>query len=306
MATVALIALAGCSQRTGKNRSATSNVAAEQLKTFPTISIPAMVTTPQERAEYMAAHYWDLYPFTDTTLISKPGISEQGFADYLDILTYVDAERAQRSINDFLTRTEIDTLTRDYFLDLADRYLFDPNSPMRNEDHYIAVLQWTIDNPKIDSLEKLAPQERLRMALRNRPGQQATDFTYTLANGGRSTLYRLRADYTLLFFNNPGCTACREIKETIEANQNIMAAVREGRMKILCIYPDKDLTEWRNHRNDFPSDWINAYDATQTIQNDGLYDLKAIPTLYLLDGNKRVILKDFMNLEPLFELFMQE
>ena len=38
--------------------------------------------------------------------------------------------------------------------------------------------------------------------------------------------------------------------------------------------------------------WIDAYDAEQTILNQNLYDLKAIPTLYLLDKDKKVLLKD--------------
>ena len=37
---------------------------------------------------------------------------------------------------------------------------------------------------------------------------------------------------------------------------------------------------------------INAYDAGQKITERQLYDLKAMPTLYLLDKDKRVILKD--------------
>ena len=37
---------------------------------------------------------------------------------------------------------------------------------------------------------------------------------------------------------------------------------------------------------------INSYDAGQSIVTRELYDLKASPTLYLLDKDKRVILKD--------------
>ena len=41
-----------------------------------------------------------------------------------------------------------------------------------------------------------------------------------------------------------------------------------------------------------PAQWINAYDAQQVIRNEELYDLKAIPTLYLLGKNRVVELKD--------------
>mgnify|MGYP002527024690 FL=1 len=39
-------------------------------------------------------------------------------------------------------------------------------------------------------------------------------------------------------------------------------------------------------------EWINGYDKKQTIEQNNLYDLKAIPTLYLLDKDKTVLLKD--------------
>ena len=42
----------------------------------------------------------------------------------------------------------------------------------------------------------------------------------------------------------------------------------------------------------FPARWIDGYDAGQRLTREQVYDLKAMPTLYLLDVDKRVILKD--------------
>ena len=41
-----------------------------------------------------------------------------------------------------------------------------------------------------------------------------------------------------------------------------------------------------------PAAWINSYDKSLDIKNKEVYDLKAIPTLYLLDKEKKVVLKD--------------
>ena len=38
--------------------------------------------------------------------------------------------------------------------------------------------------------------------------------------------------------------------------------------------------------------WINSYESTVSLKNVEIYDLKAIPTLYLLDKDKKVVLKD--------------
>ena len=41
-----------------------------------------------------------------------------------------------------------------------------------------------------------------------------------------------------------------------------------------------------------PDSWVVAYDAEQAVNEKETYVLPAIPTLYLLDRDKRVLLKD--------------
>ncbi len=85
------------------------------------------------------------------------------------------------------------------------------------------------------------------------------------------------------------------------ASNYLMRLVEEGTLALLAVYPDADLTEWRNHAKNFPANWINSYDKTVSIKRDELYDLKAIPTLYLLDSSKTVMLKDVMSIPQIEE-----
>ena len=48
---------------------------------------------------------------------------------------------------------------------------------------------------------------------------------------------------------------------------------------------------------DLASKGINAYDKGGVITRDRLYDLKAIPALYLLDSEKMVMAKDCTDVE---------
>jgi hypothetical protein len=65
-----------------------------------------------------------------------------------------------------------------------------------------------------------------------------------------------------------------------------------GKLDILAIYPDNELPLWKKHKDEIPSLWINAHDQPRVIKDKLLYDLKAIPTFYLLDRDKKVLLKD--------------
>lgn len=74
---------------------------------------------------------------------------------------------------------------------------------------------------------------------------------------GRSrTLYGVKADLLLLVFGNPDCHACKE------------------------------------HIPQCHASWINGYDPDFVIRTDLVYDVRAVPSLYLLSADKTVLLKD--------------
>jgi thioredoxin-related protein len=253
-----------------------------------------------ERANYLAEHYWDKFDFRDTTFCNKPDITEQAYANYLDMLRYVDLASAQQSVSALMKSAEVDTTMFGYFVSLADKYLYDPNSPFRNDELLIPALEAMIASPLLDEAEKIRPQSQLDMAQKNRIGQKANDFRYTLHDGRSGRMYSIEADYLLIFINNPDCPACKEIREQICASPMLSEMIERGVMKVLAIYPDEDITAWLNYRHNIPASWINSYDKQLRMRDEEIYDLKAIPSLYLLDAEKRVMLKD-CNLVPQIE-----
>ena len=264
----------------------------DSVKAFSLPEVPQMLTTPEQRADFLVKHYWDNASFADTSLLVKKEIAEQAWVDYCDIMNHVPLATAQEAIKAMLKKAEQNRRMYDYFTEQADKYLYDPNSPMRNEEFYIPVLEAMTTTTLLNDTEKIRPTDRLKMAHKNRIGTKANNFTYTLASGAIGNLYQCPTEYTLLFINNPGCHACAETIEGMKNSQVINKLISDKRLKILGVYPDEELEEWHKHRSEFPDEWINGYDKNQTIKMKNLYDLKAIPTLYLLDKNKVVLLKD--------------
>ena len=120
----------------------------------------------------------------------------------------------------------------------------------------------------------------------------ATDFTYTTQSGTQGRMHQIKSEILLLYFYNPGCADCRRVKDMLVASEAVDVLHKAGRLKVLAIYPDKEVGEWRQRLSENPSWWISAYDKGSLINSQELYDLKAIPTIYLLDSQKRVLLKD--------------
>lgn len=289
---ICILCLCACKSGNASGLNQNEEVAQDTIKTFTLPAIPPMLMAPDLRAEFLAKHYWDNVNFADTNYIHHPEVTEQAWADYCDILNRVPLETAQEAMRKTIEQTNVDKKVFTYITDLADKYLYDPNSPMRNEEFYIPVLDAMLASPVLEEIEKVRPKARRELAQRNRIGTKALNFNYTLASGTQGSLYQLKTDYTLLFINNPGCHACAETKEALKNSPIINQLLSQKKLTVLSVYPDEELDEWRKHLNEFPKEWINGYDKKFVIKEQQLYDLKAIPTLYLLNKDKTVLLKD--------------
>ena len=63
-----------------------------------------------------------------------------------------------------------------------------------------------------------------------------------------------------------------------------------GRVKLLSVCVEGEIDEWKKQQ--LPELWIDACDKTMSILDDELYYLPGLPTLYLLDSNHSVLLKN--------------
>ena len=294
---LAVLLIAGCGQKKAEQFSALP---------FPDISLPAMIRTQQDAADHYAMHFWDRmadpersFP-SDSLLVSgvKREDVEQKYANWLSILDMVDLKTSEKAIR-ILFDKALSCETKDStsnvfetFEDLADKYMYDPNSPMRNEEYYLHYVS------RLASYEGFGPEERKKYVHRaagcalNRLGQKAADFRFADNRGRIHTLHGIKAPYTLLFFSNPGCDACLNIINTLKGEPRISEMISDGTLAVLNIYIDEDLQGWKDYMSVYPEDWYNGFDPDFIIRNDELYDVRAIPSLYLLDKEKRVILKD--------------
>lgn len=282
-----LLIFTGCANR---NKTATKSNRPKSYN-FVYVPMPTHLTSEEEQLLYMRSHYWDKFDFADSLFTTKADTVQMLRAYAAFLSNFVDPLDAA-PIRALMQKASVSKPAFEYFVMLSEKLLHDPNSPLRSDELYIAVLEAQIASPHLDKYEKIAPEYDLRIASQNRIGHPANDFTYTLRSGLSRQMYRLDSDFVILYINNPGCPMCRDITAALKASPIINQLLGQGRLKILAIYPDEQLDEWHKHLGDFPKSWINGYDKGCHIDRAGLYDLRAIPALYLLDRNKKVLIKD--------------
>lgn len=253
--------------------------------------IPQMMSDPEQRAFYYVNHYWDGYSLTDTAFIHSTD-TEQLYADFIGALQYVDPEESNTALKRMMSHMEADSVAYAHFCMLGEKYLYYPNSPMRNESYYIPVLEQMLASTRLTELDKIRPADRLKQARKNRPGMKAADFSYVTPKGKAARMSGIKADYTLLFFYEPDCSNCRKHEQIFAEMSAFVEMQEKGTLRVLAIYPDDNEEEWLLKSAHMPHGWIVGWNKQGDIRSKTLYEIIATPTLYLLDKHKQVILKD--------------
>ena len=297
----AALALPACRQGGG---GAANPPAARQLRAFPAPEIPAVYTDPAERRDYLLEHFWDRFFAGDgpcdtgAVLGVEHGEVEKQVALYTQLLDQVPMDQAQQKMRHFFRQIEqkqaADTSSHVFLLmeEIVSRYLYDPNSPVRNEDLYLPFVEELAASPYTREEARPGYRYEAAMCALTPYGSVAPDFRFTDLRGRTRNLHGVKARTTLLFFSNPGCYACQEIVQTLQAVPGIDAMIARGSLAVVNVYIDDELDKWREYAPNYPSNWLCGYNGDRHIRDNHLYNIRAIPSLYVLDGDKRVLMKD--------------
>ena len=251
-------------------------VVEQSADSFPFPVIPEVLTSPEDRKSYLLIHYWDQFDFADTTLVNNRDVTEQGFVNFIALL-------ADGTTPEELTRESLENWCAGFV----------GKSPFYNEALYGMYLEALLSKlPQTDAMRS-AYRFKLELVRRNNVGDKATDFVYYLSDGSRHTLAAtpVKSNRLLLMFYDPECESCHEVLLQMAADTALAEAVRTGKLSVLAVYTEGNDEAWRKALPDMPEGWMVGTDR-EAVKDGALYDLKAMPSLYLLDGKKTVLLKD--------------
>ena len=284
---IMLLVLAGC------RRAKAPAVPAMEKVYYKVPQAPSMLQDAADISRFYARNWWRDFDFADSLQVTLTDsvYFMSLFTDWTRVLESVP-DVGPECVESVMSRASAHQRAFGMFVMAARQVLADPNSPLRDDELYMPVLKARIASRFTDEATRERCIYRLDILSQNRLGHKANNIRYTLADGFEGTLYGIKAEFTLVFINNPGCEMCRTVREEICSSDILTQYISSGRMKVLAIYPDQDLDEWLRYRTEMPSAWINGYDRECVMRTRGTYNLSAIPSLYLLDKDKNVLMKD--------------
>lgn len=275
---------------------------------FPNVKLPTFINDQSQTANYMVKNFWDSFFKMAKPLSSAAGAVhgvdslsfEQAFGMYAQLLLMADMGVAEKSVEELFRNMDSLALAGERkpllkVMELMEHYFYNPNSPVLDEEMYLRALNGIMGAKSLSQLDRMQYMYQQHICSLNRVGTPAADFVFREDMGnGRFVdrrMYDIKGEYTMLFFNNPDCGACAQILEAIKGSP-LSGMINEGTLKILAMYIDEDLNAWSSNASKYPQGWIYAHDPQFVLRDNNIYGLRAIPSLYLLDKEKRVILKD--------------
>ncbi len=240
--------------------------------------LPTLFEEPQpepDPIELRVAQEWQEFDMHAPQVIASPEF-EQEWVNFLSKLQGCSYPAASDHIaaTAQLCSAEPEALLA--LLDVGEKYLYNPNSPIRNDELFIPILESVIASPKVDSLSKIRPTMLLKRSMLNRVGSVARNFKVD----DSSMMHDIVAPLTLLYFYDPTCGDCERTSAILDSAPQVLLSQESGQLSVV-----RSL-------------------VTPSSPLDTLYDLKAIPTLYLLDAQKRVVAKD-VSIESILEFLSQ-
>lgn len=301
-----LLLLSACGG--GSSQKQNSRKAEQPFKAlpFPVVQVPAIIDDQHEAVEYMAENYWNVFMdvskgYPSDSLMSNGVLKtevEQKFADWTAVLGMADLRTIEKAVGNIYDkaleceRKKPESNIFETFADLFIKYYYNPNSPLRNEEIYLYFVRKYAEYPGHTEEMKGKYEREAKLCAFNRIGEKAADFRFSDRRGKFYRLHDIESEFTLLFFSNPGCEACMEIINVLKGEEVISGMIASKVLSVVNVYIDEDIEDWLSYMPIYPQEWYNGFDPDFVLRKNTLYNIRAIPSLYLLDKEKKVIFKD--------------
>ncbi len=276
---------------------------------------PAPNIDSLERAYYenfFKEHFFDYYDFSspDAANILKMPFYSGKLSTYITQVLKPTKNEVQEGVQLLMKKVESNSDVYQYTVgQLYNMFREAPHSELNELAIYMGET-YVINRPEMwsDSIYVAKMADALAKAKLNPVGAIATNLKLEDLSGNWMSLYDVQAPFTVLYFFNPLCHSCAVVTPEVH---KLYEQYKNKGLKVFAVYVDHRRSDWTPYLTEKGfTDWINVWDPDEK-GSAGVYDkydVHAIPTIYLLDGSKKVIAKDlyYNELEMWLQQVMQD
>ena len=244
-----------------------------------------------QKVYYFRKEFWDNVDFSDPRLIRTPVIINK-LKRYMKELTAQNQDSVYASAKMLVDKT---LAYPEYFKFFANWIViqYEPTKTTLMDPEFVFVNMarsyFTQDKAFwSDSMEVYAIQQRAHEMGQSLVGQKAQNVISTDQNGNTKELFKLTADYLIVYMYNPTCEHCMEetpkLVEWYHKNKN-------NNMDVFAIAIDTNDGEWKDYIKKNNMVFHNVYDPSNRSIYAKFY-VDITPEIYVLNKDRTIIGKN--------------
>ncbi len=239
---------------------------------------------------YYKAHYFDNVDFSDGRLIRSPMLHQKIDFYVSDKLTYPIVDSIITSVDKVVELARADPDIYQYtVVTLVNRYA---KSKIMGHDaiylhmamkYYLSGQTWWSDSATIEKIEREVALMRW-----NQVGQPAVNLIMEDTSGQQKTLSQIGGEYIVLYFYSHTCGHCKKVSPVLN---DLFLEYRNQGLQVWATDIDSDHAGWKKYVQESGFDWLHTFDKAGNTHFRTYYGIQSTPTIYLLDRNKKIVLK---------------
>lgn len=240
---------------------------------------------------YYKAHFWDYTDLSDDRLVRTPLLHPK-VEQYLTRLTPPQPDSVIKAV-DHLFRMAGDNIESFKYLMWYLTVKFESSEIMGYDAIFVHLVNKYYNDPKMSWMNKTVKENLEKRAAVLQTiliGKPAPEMILYDTLQRPVSLYKVNAEYTLIYFWDPDCSHCKKetplLKDFYTKNKDLL------NLEVYAVCMDTSWKDMKNYINKNQTSWINVngfYSITQDFRD--IYDVHSSPVMYLLDKNKMILAK---------------
>lgn len=264
-----------------------AEIIVEPLFEYPVA--PEELENLSDRCNYLMANFWSPMNFATTGTVDQNALND-AFRVYVSAMPYSSRSEVMKSVNALIKQLKGNPVLTIQFAKAAEESLYGVRAGLWSDEVYIPFLKAVTSEKGVSEIRKERYAEQLRKLQTTAPGKKAPGFRYRNSSG-RYADFKPEAQYTLIEFGDPDCDDCRFSRMKLEMAPDVADMIEDISLQIFFIMPDvapDEEAEALESLKSYPSSWISAIGYGV----DDLYDLRTVPSFYLLGSKGEIIVKN--------------
>lgn len=244
---------------------------------------------PDFRRNLYIGNYWNNIRFEDDRILRTPVYHHQlrrYFGDLLHQIPDTIIRHADRVIDKSRANPDVFRYTVWFLTSFTER-----SQIMGMDAAYVHMLERYYGSGEAFWMEEAATRRLMERAEMLKPlliGRKAPDITMYTPEGEPRSLHKLEATYVVLYFWESDCVHCQ--RET-PALKELYGKYRDKGLEVFAANTETNPDNWKGAISRYGLEWVNVHDPANRSGYRETYDIYAIPMIYLLDGEKRIVAK---------------